>query len=59
MAKLVSDLDNLQVQWGYKDGKKVADLIVWNPQMTEILKSVRISNKIAEILAEHGISSGS
>jgi hypothetical protein len=59
MPQLVADLDNLQVQWGYSDGKKVADLLVWNAEMTEILKTVRISNKVAEILAEHGMSSGS
>lgn len=59
MATLVADLDNLQIQWGYVDRKKIADLVVWNPEMTEIIKSVRISNKIAKILAEHGLNSGS
>lgn len=59
MPQLVADLDNLQIQWSHAEGKRVADLLVWNPEMTEVLKTVRISNKVAEILTEHGMSSGS
>jgi len=59
MPQLVADLDNLQIQWSYSERKRVADLLVWNPEMTEIIKTVRIPNKVAEILAEHGMNSGS
>lgn len=59
MAQLVADVDNLQVQWFYKDGKKLAHLVAWNAEMTEIVESVHISNKVAEILSDYGVNSGS
>lgn len=56
MAHLVKDLDNLQIQYGYKNGKEVATLLVWNAEMTEIEAELPLAVRAAKVLAEHGIS---
>jgi len=58
MAHLVSDLDNLHIQYRYVQGKKVAFLLVWNAEMTKIDKEVPLSLVVAETLVQHGMSSG-
>lgn len=59
MAHLVKDLENLHIQYSYKNGKKVATLLIWNAEMTEIEDELPLSIRVAEVLAEHGMSSGS
>lgn len=58
MAHLVKDLEDIQVQWTYKDGGRSAELISIDPETGDI-ESVKISTKAAEMLVEHGMSSGS
>ncbi len=58
MAHLVKDMNDLHIQWHYAE-KKYATLQSLDPDTNEILEDVPISIKVAELLIEHGVDSGS
>lgn len=58
MAHLVKDLEDVMVRWEHPVGKpRRASLVSIDP-VTGVVKSVRIPVKVAEMLVEHGMTSG-